>query len=164
MDRNSTRPVRGFAQVPNPATPEVRLDDSPTSGNDRHMAMPALKPNEVAARFRPEALTSAACLFRGFSDVSRLSILRHLTTGEHRVVDLVDHLGLAQSTVSKHLACLRDCGLVDSRPQGRSTRGSLTCPEELMALLAAADRILTLTDDAGAVCPMFGAKPGQEAS
>ena len=56
---------------------------------------------------------AAACLFRGMSDPSRLAILRHLPLGEHRVADLTAHLGLAQSTVSKHLACLRDCGLVE---------------------------------------------------
>jgi DNA-binding transcriptional ArsR family regulator len=104
-----------------------------------------------------DPLTSAACLFRGFSDPSRLSILRHLTLGEHRVIDLMEHLGLAQSTVSKHLACLRDCGLVESTPQGRATLWSLSCPEELMALLGAADRILALTDEAVALCPTFGA-------
>ena len=52
------------------------------------------------------AATAAACLFRALADPSRLTILRHLALGEHRVVDLVAHLGLAQSTVSQHLACL----------------------------------------------------------
>jgi len=56
-------------------------------------------------------MTGAVCLFRGLADPARLAIVRHLALGEHRVVDLVAHLGLAQSTVSGHLACLRDCGL-----------------------------------------------------
>ena len=51
-------------------------------------------------------LGPAAGLFQGFSDTSRLTILRHLALGEHRVIELTEHLGLAQSTVSKHLACL----------------------------------------------------------
>jgi ArsR family transcriptional regulator, cadmium/lead-responsive transcriptional repressor len=68
-----------------------------------------------------DGLVAAACLFRGFSDPTRLAILRHLALGEHRVVDLTAHVGLAQSTVSEHLACLRDCGLVISRPQGRAS-------------------------------------------
>jgi ArsR family transcriptional regulator, cadmium/lead-responsive transcriptional repressor len=38
-------------------------------------------------------------------------IVRRLAGGPARVTDLVSGLGLAQSTVSKHLACLRDCGL-----------------------------------------------------
>ncbi len=101
-------------------------------------------------------LSVAACLFHGFSDPSRLAIVRHLALGEHRVVDLTEHLGLAQSTVSKHLACLRDCGLVDSRPQGRASLFSLTHPEATLDLLTAAERLLGLTGDAVALCPNYG--------
>ena len=102
------------------------------------------------------ALTAAACLFHGFSEPSRLAIVRHLALGEHRVVDLTQHLGLAQSTVSKHLACLRDCGLVDSRPQGRASMWSLNHVDTVMDLLAAAARLLALTGDAVTLCPTYG--------
>ena len=101
-------------------------------------------------------LDAAACLFHGFQDPSRLAILQHLALGEHRVVDLTAHLGLAQSTVSKHLACLRDCGLVSSRPQGRASVFSLNHPEALMDLFAAAERLLGLTGDAVTLCPRYG--------
>jgi DNA-binding transcriptional ArsR family regulator len=104
------------------------------------------------------ALSVAACLFHGFSDPSRLAIVRHLALGHHRVVDLTEHLGLAQSTVSKHLACLRDCGLVESRPQGRASVFSLTHPEATLELLSAAERLLGLTGDAVALCPVYGVK------
>ena len=76
---------------------------------------------ELAEVDESAALSAAACLFRSLGDPARLAILRHLALGEHRVVDLTAHLGLAQSTVSAHLACLRDCGLVESRPQGRAS-------------------------------------------
>lgn len=101
-------------------------------------------------------LTAAACLFHGFSDTSRLSIVRHLALGEHRVVDLTAHLGLAQSTVSQHLACLRDCGLVSSRPAGRASMWSLNHPDTVMDLLASAERLLALTGDAVTLCPTYG--------
>lgn len=101
-------------------------------------------------------LAAAACLFHGFSEPARLSIVRHLSLGEHRVVELTEHLGLAQSTVSKHLACLRDCGLVESRPRGRASIFSLTHPEATLELLAAAERLLSLTGDAVALCPVYG--------
>ena len=110
------------------------------------------------------ALSVAACLFHGFSDPSRLAILRHLTLGEHRVVDLTGHLGLAQSTVSKHLACLRDCGLVESRPRGRASVFTLTHPEAMLDLLAAAERLLGLTGDAVALCPVVGVDAARGAS
>lgn len=102
------------------------------------------------------SLGVAACLFHGFSDPSRLAILRHLALGEHRVVDLTAHLGLAQSTVSRHLACLRDCGLVTSRPMGRASLFSLTHKGALMDLLDAAERLLALTGEAVALCPTYG--------
>jgi ArsR family transcriptional regulator, cadmium/lead-responsive transcriptional repressor len=101
-------------------------------------------------------MAAAACLFHGFSDPSRLAILRHLALGEHRVVDLTAHLGLAQSTVSKHLACLKDCGLVTSRPQGRASLFSLNHTAAVTALLAAAERLLDLTGDAVTLCPNYG--------
>src|SRR5215212_6796465 len=86
-------------------------------------------------------LSAAACMFRSLGDPARLSIVRHLALGEHRVVDLTAHLGLAQSTVSAHLACLRDCGLVTSHPQGRASVFSLTetARPVLLELFAAAE-------------------------
>lgn len=78
-----------------------------------------------------------ATLFHALAEPARLEILTHLSTGEHRVGDLVEHLGLAQSTVSQHLACLRDCGLVAVRPQGRSSWFSLAAPALLADLLTA---------------------------
>ncbi len=101
-------------------------------------------------------LVAAACLFHGFSDPSRLSIVRHLALGEHRVVDLTAHLGLAQSTVSKHLACLKDCGLVSSRPEGRASMWSLNHLDTVMDLLSAAEKLLALTGDAVTLCPTYG--------
>uniref|UniRef100_UPI0038992F33 ArsR/SmtB family transcription factor n=1 Tax=Ornithinimicrobium ciconiae TaxID=2594265 RepID=UPI0038992F33 len=98
----------------------------------------------------------AAALFHGLSDPSRLAILQHLTVGEHRVRDLTEHLGLAQSTVSAHLACLRDCGLVISRPQGRASMFSLTSAAELLGVLDAAERLLAASGYAVALCPNYG--------
>ena len=58
----------------------------------------------------------AAALFRALGDPARLAIVHRLAVGPARVVDLTRALGLAQSTVSGHLACLRDCGLAAARP------------------------------------------------
>ena len=57
--------------------------------------------------------------------------------------------------MSAHLACLRDCGLVMGRPEGRQMFYSLTRPE-LLDLLAAAERLLGATGSAVALCPNFG--------
>lgn len=100
-------------------------------------------------------LTPAVCLFRSLADDARLAIVQHLALGEHRVVELTEHLGLAQSTVSGHLACLRECGLVTARAEGRSTYYSLAQPE-LMDLLRAAEGLLAATGESVLLCPHYG--------
>jgi DNA-binding transcriptional ArsR family regulator len=100
-------------------------------------------------------LMPAAALFRSLADPARLAIIGHLAAGEARVVDLTRALGLAQSTVSAHLACLRECGLVDARPAGRASVYSLRQPA-LPALLAAAEAVLEATGNAVALCPNYG--------
>jgi DNA-binding transcriptional ArsR family regulator len=54
------------------------------------------------------------------------------------------------STVSQHLTCLRDCGLVTSRAQGRSSHYSLPDPTRVRALLTEAGRLLAATGGAAA--------------
>ena len=110
--------------------------------------------NKVASDVRT-GLMPAAALFRSLADPARLAIIRHLAAGEARVVDLTSELGLAQSTVSAHLACLRDCGLVDVRPAGRASVYSLR-QMALLGLLAAAEAVLDATGNAVALCPEYG--------
>ncbi|BBY98282.1 putative transcriptional regulator, ArsR family protein [Mycolicibacterium fallax] len=105
-----------------------------------------------------EGLDAAVALFHGLSDPTRLAITRRLAHGEARVVDLTRQLGLPQSTISSHLACLRDCGLVVGRAQGRQMFYSLTRPE-LMDLFAAAETLLAATGNAVALCPNYGTTP-----
>ena len=102
-------------------------------------------------------LAPAAMLFHGLSEPNRLLILQHLLSGEHSVRELTEHLGLAQSTVSAHLSCLADCGLVLSRPQGRSTRWSTRHDPDLLRLLDATERLLDATGYAVVLCPACGA-------
>ena len=80
-------------------------------------------------------------LFRGFADPSRLSILEALRDGEHTVSDLVQTTGLTQPNVSNHLSCLRDCGLVTVRQQGRFAFYSLS-DDRVAQLLLLADELL----------------------
>jgi DNA-binding transcriptional ArsR family regulator len=92
----------------------------------------------------PVQLRLAAALFRSLADPARLAIVHRLAAGPARVVDLTRALGLAQSTVSGHLACLRDCGLAAARPQGRASVWSLTQPA-LLDLLTTAEAVLAAT-------------------
>jgi ArsR family transcriptional regulator, cadmium/lead-responsive transcriptional repressor len=100
-------------------------------------------------------LAPAAELFRSLGDPARLMIVRRLAASPARVTDLVSGLGLAQSTVSKHLACLRDCGLVTSEPVGRASMFRLAQPA-LAEMLSAAESVLAATGNAVVLCPMWG--------
>jgi len=59
--------------------------------------------------------------FRGLGDPIRLRILGLLQSeGELSVGELVRRLALPQPKVSNHLACLRWCGFVEARREGRT--------------------------------------------
>ncbi len=89
----------------------------------------------------PQKTALKAKLFRGFSDMSRLAILEALRADSLTVSALVEKTGLRQSNISNHLACLRDCGLVVSVPQGRYTLYQLS-DERVDRLLGLAEELL----------------------
>ncbi|MGN8244718.1 ArsR/SmtB family transcription factor [Cellulomonas soli] len=80
-------------------------------------------------------------VLHALADPTRLSIVHLLAQAPRRVVELTAALGLAQSTVSAHLATLRSAGLVGAQPEGRATRYTLADPE-LDDLLGAAERVV----------------------
>lgn len=97
---------------------------------------------------------AGADLFRSLSYPPRLLILRHLQIGDHRVTDFIEHLGLSQSTVSWHLARLKEAGLVDSRAEGRASIYSLQHRETVVELLTSAERLLAATGTEAALLPI----------
>lgn len=56
---------------------------------------------------------------KALSDIQRVRILMMLKAGELCVCRIVEVLGLAPSTVSKHLSILNHAGLVEMRKEGR---------------------------------------------
>ncbi|MDF2729199.1 MAG: putative ArsR-family regulator [Acidimicrobiia bacterium] len=95
-----------------------------------------------------------AKLFRGLADPTRLAILQVLGAGEYRVTDLVGVLRTSQSNVSAHLACLKDCGLVTDRPEGRAVYYRIAT-KEIYELLRAAEDLLEDVGDQIALCPNY---------
>ena len=69
-------------------------------------------------------------IFEAISDPTRQRIMALLLAGERPVGDLVDALGVAQPSVSKHLARLKAAGLVDLRADAQRRVYRLT-PEPL---------------------------------
>jgi DNA-binding transcriptional ArsR family regulator len=95
-----------------------------------------------------------AVLLHGLGDHSRLALIELLADGGRRVSDLTAASGLSQSNVSKHLACLWDCGLVERERRGREIHYRLV--DGLADLLHAADRVLERTGDRVLACPRYG--------
>ncbi len=60
-----------------------------------------------------------AKFFRALGDPTRLKILEALLKGEKNVTALIELTGSPQGRVSSHLACLRWCGYVSTRQEGR---------------------------------------------
>ena len=67
-------------------------------------------------------------LCKTFSDPTRLAIINELRSGEKVVGHLAETLGKAQSVVSRHLALLRERGVVTARREGTSVYYSLSDP------------------------------------
>ena len=97
---------------------------------------------------------TAAKLFRSLGDQTRLALLLALLDGERRVTDLVQEVGTSQANVSNHLTCLRECGLVAARPDGRQTFYRVAT-DEVVALLGAAEGLLAETGDAIELCKRY---------
>ena len=71
----------------------------------------------------------AAKFFRGLSDPTRLRLVALLLEhGEMTVSELVEAVDGLQGRVSSHLACLRHCGLVTDRREGRKAYYSVRDP------------------------------------
>ena len=81
----------------------------------------------------PEAMSAqagkASALLGAMSNQTRLMILCHLIAGERSVTELAELLGTRQSTISQHLALLKEDALVQARRDGQSQFYSLTGDE-----------------------------------
>ncbi len=86
--------------------------------------------------------TMLARFFKGLDEPMRVLILELLLTGEKSVGELVEATGSPQGRVSTHLGCLRWCGYVATRREGRKVyyrladdrvRALLRIAQELMA-------------------------------
>jgi len=105
----------------------------------------------------PASTATKAKLFRGFSDLSRLTLLEALRDGPLTVTALIERTGLTQSNVSNHLACLRDCGLVIASRQQRYTLYQLS-DERVATLLSLAEALLAETAQGVDACPRYEQK------
>lgn len=74
--------------------------------------------------------------FQVLADPTRVRIVTLLLEGEKNVSELVEALGVQQGRVSSHLACLRWCGFIGTRRDGKYIYYRVTDPRvrEVMQL------------------------------
>lgn len=87
-------------------------------------------------------LTELENLFLALSDKTRLRLLALMADGEVPVGFLADKLGESQPKTSRHLAYLRNAGLVSARRDGKWIYYNIQRPAD-----AAVERILSVTID-----------------
>ena len=76
---------------------------------------PIAEPNEILVKF-----------FKGLGDSTRLRIVQTLLDKEQSVSELIKLMGVPQSNISNHLACLKWCGYITSRKEGTSIYYQIT--------------------------------------
>lgn len=76
----------------------------------------------------------ACSLMKVLANPDRLMILCELSTGERRVGELEDRLGIVQPTLSQQLTVLRDEQLVSTRREGKHIFYSLASPSALAVI------------------------------
>nr|WP_240545869.1 metalloregulator ArsR/SmtB family transcription factor [Paenibacillus artemisiicola] len=83
-----------------------------------------------------------AKFIRGFSDKTRLQILDCIKTSEKTVSEIVVALNGNQSNISQHLACLKGCGVLVSRQEGKHVYYSIR-NEQVTQLLDLMERVFS---------------------
>lgn len=63
------------------------------------------------------------------ADPTRRRILVELLGGPGYPAELAEAFGVSRASLSNHLACLRECGLVTATAEGRRVRYELAHPE-----------------------------------
>ncbi|KRF18625.1 ArsR/SmtB family transcription factor [Paenibacillus sp. Soil787] len=87
-------------------------------------------------------LDTKAKFIRGFSDKTRLQILESIKENEKTVSQIVDELRGNQSNISQHLACLKGCGLIVGRQEGKYVYYSLR-NEQISEMLTMIDLVFS---------------------
>ncbi len=96
--------------------------------------------------------------FRALGAPGRLKILDLLLDGEKNVGELVELVGSSQGRVSNHLACLKQCGFVNTRREGKFVYYSIA-DEEVRRLLDVSEAMIARNADQIWACTRVGA-PG----
>lgn len=87
----------------------------------------------------------------GFSHKTRLQILECIKDSEKTVSQIVSGCKGSQSNISQHLTCLKGCGIIVGRQQGKFMYYSLR-NQQVRDLLSMFDEVLKDVEDDVAAC------------
>ena len=96
-----------------------------------------------------------ARFFRALGDPTRVQLLTLLLERDQTVSDLVEAVGAPQGRISTHLGCLRWCGLVTGRREGRQMIYAVT-DQRVRDLLRMASAVLRDYAAQVATCGVIG--------
>lgn len=100
-----------------------------------------LRPKDLAAL---QANASRACdVLKAIANGARLLLVCQLAGGERTVGELQGAVGLSQSSVSQHLALLREHHVVSPRREGQSVYYRLASPEVAALIKTLHDQFCT---------------------
>lgn len=88
---------------------------------------------------------------RGFADKTRLQILDCIQEKEKTVSEIVKEINGNQSNISQHLACLKGCGIITGRQEGKYVYYSLQS-QKIKILLEMFDTVLAEVEENVAGC------------
>jgi ArsR family transcriptional regulator len=86
--------------------------------------------DRLAGMNEPNDLTYMANLYMALADKTRLRLLNIMRDGEVCVGDFIDILGQSQPKISRHLAYLRNAGIVEARRDGKWIHYRVVWPED----------------------------------
>lgn len=90
--------------------------------------------------------TLQARFLHGLSNKVRLTILELLKVSEMTVNEIVSSSKMSQSSISQHLSCLKGCGLVNSRQEGKYVYYQIK-NNQILELLKLIDSVVENTED-----------------
>ena len=99
----------------------------------------------------PSTLDIKTKFIQGFADKTRLRILSCLMDGEKTVSEIVERIQGNQSNVSQHLSCLKGCGIIKGRPEGKYVHYSLR-NDQIKELLTMFDTVFKEVQNEVAAC------------
>ncbi len=113
----------------------------------------------MARPARGPGADALAAFFHGLSHPDRVRVLLFLASGPKTAGEIVRHLGRRQPSVSSHLMCLRQCGYVEARREGREVVYALIHPA-VRALLRDGARFLDENAERILACRVIASERG----